>query len=75
LKLFPNPVTNLFFINCPLSAINEIGIHDAKGQVMAVEMLDYGPVTGFKISHLAAGLYLLKLVIGKKQQTFYFLKR
>jgi hypothetical protein len=75
LKLFPNPVTDLFFINCQLSAISEVGIHDAKGQGMAVEMLDYGPVTGFKTGHLATGLYLLNVVCGKKQQAFYFLKR
>jgi hypothetical protein len=75
LKLFPNPTTDIIFINNKPKDITEISMIDAKGKTMVVEMLDYGFVTGFKTDRLAAGLYLLRFVIGERQQALYFLKR
>jgi|GEM_PF-2154383 len=75
IKLFPNPGSDIINIKLPANDTYEdtkILIYDKLGKPVLVDTLSSSQV--LEVSHLASGIYLVKIITGHKQYNMLFTK-
>jgi len=70
-KAYPNPNQGLFSIEIP--AMSELSISNALGEVLFVRMLDEGKHE-LDLRDQAAGIYVVKLISGNRQEVLKLIK-
>lgn len=71
IKTFPNPCSDILYINAPLEALTKTSIYNMNGQKFSVE-LNGG---GMNVSHLTPGMYILEVITESKIYTSKFVKK
>ena len=72
-KVYPNPANDVLFVDIPGSAVQQITITDATGQIMGNYAVKQAQTT-INISSLPAGVYVLGLMINGKAVNSKFIK-
>ena len=73
-KLYPNPTTNLLYIQLPVEA-TEIKIVDLKGQVLMMRNVRNLTATTLDVSQLTIGTYFLETITNAGKQNIRFIKK
>jgi hypothetical protein len=73
LQLYPNPASSLLFLELPFNTTSLAEIRDLRGAVVKTLQLRSGERT-IDVSHLDAGLYLLKITTGHNDYITRFVK-
>lgn len=72
--IYPNPVTDVFYLAAPAQSISSIAIISMEGRVL-MHTKQAGNTTAVDVSKLAKGLYLCKIYTDTTTQTIKFLKQ
>lgn len=72
--IYPNPVTDVFYLAAAAQSISSIAIISMEGRVL-MQTKQAGNTTAIDVSKLAKGLYLCKIYTDTTTQTIKFLKQ
>ena len=73
-KVYPNPATDLLFIELNDDHIHTVSLMDMSGKILSVYKTDNRKLS-VPTMHLANGMYLLQFDNGSQKQTIRFLKQ
>ena len=72
LRVYPNPTSDLVFVDGKSSAFKEIRVFNAFGKTLLQTQSNFE--SGLNVSNLTPGIYTIKVITDSKTETFKLIK-